>query len=311
MGSKIEWTQETWNPAVGCEPVSPGCDHCYASGVASRQMQPAHVGLTVGRRWNGEVRTLPDRILEPLHWPHPRRVFVGSMTDMFHPRVSADFLAAVWGVMAAADHHTFQVLTKRPARAARLLAMDGFADRVRRACPDTSIDVVWPLPNVWLGTSIESNDWVWRADRLREAPAAVRFLSCEPLLGPLYELDLSDIDWVICGGESGPGARPMHPDWVRDLRDLTSRREVPFFFKQWGAWLPYEQDPQPPFLSAPTGDTIDGHHLPVEAQLNPGDIHRGWLIDDDVAFRRVGKAAAGRVLDGRTWDEFPPEARHG
>lgn len=222
MSTSIEWTDETWNPAVGCEHISPGCDHCYAATVASRQMQPAHEGLTIGRKWNGQVRTLPDRLGDPLKWRKPRRIFVGSMTDLFHRDVPDAFLRGVWGTMAEAKHHTFQVLTKRPQRMSSFVA----------SLPEWGQQ----LPNVWLGTSIESDRYAWRADRLREIPAAVRFLSCEPLIGPLPSLTLSyGIDWVIVGGESGPGARPMDPEWVRDLRDRSVGWGVAFLFKQWGS----------------------------------------------------------------------------
>lgn len=278
MTTKIEWTEETWNPTVGCSRVSPGCDRCYAIGVAHRAMQPAHVGLTQkterGIDWTGEVRKLPDRLETPLHWRRPRRVFVDSMSDLFHPSISLEFIADVWDVMARCPQHTFQILTKRPQRA--------------------PIAVPWrldgrnPLPNVWIGTSIESDAYAWRADHIRMTPATVRFLSLEPLLGPLPSLDLTGIDWVIVGGESGPGARPMHPSWARDIRNRCVAAGVPFFYKQHGEWGPIE---------------------PSEFDRSRGDRILNWTGQDDEHgggfVRRMGKAAAGRELDGRTWDEMP------
>lgn len=302
--SKIEWTDVTWNPAVGCEHISPGCDNCYAAGVASRQMQPAHEGLTIGRKWNGTVRTLPDRLDEPLRWKKPRRVFVGSMTDLFHRDVPDRFLMGVWSTMAQSPQHTFQVLTKRPQRMASFVS----------ALPDWGRE----LPNVWLGTSIESDQYAWRANHLRNTPAAVRFLSCEPLLGSLPSLDLTGIDWVIVGGESGPGARPMHPDWVREIRDYclgTCERcngsgfvgvgsvcdctggytapSIPFFFKQWGAW-------SSAFLP---GENYGSHRVRYDGTLVENTPT--CMMSNEEFVTRVGKKDAGRRLDGRTWDEMP------
>jgi protein gp37 len=216
----IEWTDETWNPVTGCDRVSPGCDNCYAE--------------TLTKRWpkafpNGFAVTLhPDRLDQPLRWRKPRRVFVNSMSDLFHPDIPDLFVGQVFDRMETATAHTFQVLTKRPQRMAQV--MSEWDTRVGR--------YEWPLRNVWLGTSIESDRYTFRADHLRRTPAAVRFLSLEPLLGPLPSLDLTGIDWVIVGGESGPGHRPIDPDWVRDLRDRCVTAEVPFFFKQWGGRTP-------------------------------------------------------------------------
>ena len=284
MGTAIEWCDEVWNPTVGCSRVSPGCDNCYAIGVAHRAMQPAHEGLTVRRPgdrtdWNGTVRELPDRLDTPLRWRNPRRVFVDSMSDLFHNEVTDAFVGGVWDTMAHAQQHTFQVLTKRPQRMQRYLSTMHALGTWRRH------DLMWcgptelPLPNVWLGTSIESDRYTWRADHLRNTPAAIRFLSLEPLLGPLPSLDLTGIDWVIVGGESGPGARPMHPDWVRDIRNRCADAGIPFFFKQWGDWVP-----------DPAGEP---HHFGEEL----------------VPLSRPGKKAAGRELDGATWDEMPEHAR--
>lgn len=302
MTTTIEWTEETWNPTVGCSRVSPGCDGCYAIGVAHRAMQPAHEGLTIKRPgertdWTGEVRCLPDRLETPLRRRKPTTYFVDSMSDLFHPDVPVAFLNQVVTVMAQCTQHQFQVLTKRPQRMAQYM--------------NVRFGRLFPPRNVWLGTSIESDRYAFRADHLRATPAAVRFLSLEPLLGPLPSFDLTGIDWVIVGGESGPRARPMHPDWVRDVRDRCVAAGVPFFFKQWGAWVPYEVDAQPPFLASQHGDLFDGHYIPADISdhretrgwLWVGDINDGRL--DTTVYRRVGKKAAGRELDGRTWDEMP------
>lgn len=226
MSTGIQWTDETWNPAVGCTHVSPGCDHCYAATVASRQMQPAHVGLTVGRRWNDTVRTLPERLDEPLKWRRPRRVFVGSMTDLFHNDVPRPFVQRVWDVMAEAPQHTFQVLTKRPQRMAALIGAS--ADGPLWTTRDGDV-----LPNVWLGTSVESERYMWRARHLVASAAAVRFLSIEPLIDSV-ELagQLDGIGWVIVGCESGPGRRPCDNTWVRAIRDRCANAGVPLFVKQ-------------------------------------------------------------------------------
>ncbi len=290
----IEWTEETWNPTVGCSRVSPGCDSCYAIGVAHRAMQPAHEGLTIKRPggrtdWTGVVRCLPERLDVPLRRRKPTTFFVDSMSDLFHPDVPLPFLNQVVVTMANAPQHTFQVLTKRPQRMAKYF----------RALLVASPAWLRAMPNVWLGTSIESDRYAFRADHLRATPAAVRFLSLEPLLGPLPSLDLSGIDWVIVGGESGPGARPMHPDWVRDIRDRCVAAGVPFFFKQWGGWAPVEWG---------SNEWIAGGRF-----LEPSGGWRAWEPGEVPAppsercqfMQLVGKKAAGRLLDGRTWDEMP------
>ncbi len=214
--SRIEWTEVTWNPVTGCDKVSPGCDNCYAERLAHRLQamgNPRYAnGFDVTLHW--------DKVEEPLRWRKPRVVFVNSMSDLFHNDVPAAFIQSVFDVMQEASAHTFQVLTKRPQRAMRLL--DG------QVVPD----------NVWIGVSIESDQYVFRADYLRKIDAGTRFLSCEPLLGPLPSLDLTGIGWVIVGGESGPNHRPMEVDWVRELRDRTTRSDIPFFFKQWGGHTP-------------------------------------------------------------------------
>lgn len=234
----------------------------------------------------------------PLRWRKPRRIFVNSMSDLFHPDVPYRFIRDVFDVMRCCDgsvdinghrypSHTFQVLTKRPQRMAE------FA-RDRKL----GYDPARPPRNVWLGTSIESDRYTFRADHLRATPAAVRWLSLEPLLGPLPSLDLTGIDWVVVGGESGPGARPMHPDWVRDIRDRCVAAGVPFLFKQWGAWAPvweHRHDPDHRHVVA-TSDT--------RRVINIAGGH-GFNGAMPVVMARVGKTKAGRELDGRTWDEYP------
>ena len=239
----IEWTDATWNPVTGCSKVSPGCANCYAETLALTRLagKTGYPGLP----WTPEnaaanVMLRPDRLRLPLGWKTPRRVFVNSMSDLFHEIVPWEYIDQVFDVMERAPQHTFQVLTKRPER----------MRAIARLVP----------PNVWLGTSIENDRWTVRADHLRETPRATRFLSCEPLLGPLPSLDLTGIDWVIVGGESGPGHRPINPDWVRDLRDRSVSAGAAFFFKQWGG---------------------------------------------------IRSKSGGRILDGRTWDEYPASVAFG
>ena len=212
QGSGIEWTESTWNPVTGCTKVSPGCKHCYAARMAQRLQAMGQANYR-----NGFRLTLQPQMLElPLQWKRPQTIFVNSMSDLFHYDVPVDFIERVFGVMRRATWHRFQVLTKRSERLAEL---------------DARLD--WPL-NVWMGVSVETVDYRHRIDQLRTTRAQVKFLSLEPLLGPLPDLDLRGIDWVIVGGESGPGARPMDPAWALDLRDQCCRAHVPFFFKQWG-----------------------------------------------------------------------------
>ena len=228
--SAIEWTDATWNPVTGCSKVSPGCANCYAEtlslrfGHSTKPWTPANAAENVVLH--------PERLRLPLTWRSPRMVFVNSMSDLFHDLVPGDYIDDVFAVMADAERHTFQVLTKRPERMASYSLGALIAEKLGRLPHD------WPLPNVWLGTSIENDRWTVRANALRTTPAAVRFLSCEPLLGPLPSLDLTGIDWVIVGGESGHGHRPMDPDWVRDIRDRCVAAGVAFFFKQWGGRTP-------------------------------------------------------------------------
>lgn len=287
VGTSIEWTETTWNPNTGCDRVSPGCDHCYALSLSGRLKamgQPKYQtdgdprtsgpGFGVAMHW--------DVVDQPLSWRKPQTVFVNSMSDLAHPRVSDEFIAAVFAVMGLADRHRYQVLTKRPRRLRALLQKDEFRELVAQAMVRRKGDpelvekvregdsAAWPLPSVWLGVSAEDNVRTReRLPLLADTPAAIRFVSAEPLLeditdglhhpgpdegsGPV----LSAMDWVIAGGESGPTYRPMDPDWARGVRDACLATAVPFFFKQWGGRTP---------------------------------------------------KAGGRTLDGVTWDQMPDSA---
>ena len=210
--SKIEWTESTWNPLTGCNKVSPGCKNCYAERMAKRLQ-----AMGQEKYINGFQLTLhPDVIKDPLSWPKPQMIFVNSMSDLFHKDVPFDFVKTVFDVMCRAHWHTFQILTKR---AERLFELD---DQLQ-----------WP-DNVWMGVSVENNDYQHRIDLLRKTNARTKFLSLEPLLGPIPGMNLDNIDWVIVGGESGPHARPILAEWVFDIRDQCQQASVPFFFKQWG-----------------------------------------------------------------------------
>lgn len=212
--SQIEWTESTWNPVTGCSKVSPGCKHCYAERMARRLKAMGHPNYA-----RGFELCMHEHMLDlPLSWRKPRMIFVNSMSDLFHRAVPLEFIQRVFDVMRQASRHTFQVLTKR---SERLLKLNG--------------QLLWP-GNVWAGVSVENQDYVFRIEHLRQSAAQVKFLSLEPLLGPLPTLNLEGIDWVIVGGESGPGARPMDAEWVIDIRDQCFAAGVPFFFKQWGGF---------------------------------------------------------------------------
>lgn len=219
-GSAIEWTDATWNPVTGCTKITSGCDNCYAERFAERFR-----GVAGHPFENGFDLTLrPERVLQPLTWRRPRMIFVNSMSDLFHKQVPLEFIDQVFDAMEAADWHVFQVLTKRSS-----LMRDYLQDRfAERACPQ----------HIWCGVSVEDARAKSRIRHLSDAPAGARFLSVEPLLGPVGELDLTNIHWVIAGGESGPRARPMDPAWVRQVRDECVRQDVAFFFKQWGGLRP-------------------------------------------------------------------------
>jgi protein gp37 len=224
-GSAIEWTEATWNPVTGCDRVSPGCAHCYALDLAARLKRFGQAKYQIdGARASsgpGFAVTLHRQTLDvPLRWKKPRVIFVNSMSDLFHEEVPLDFIQEIFDVMSRAERHVFQILTKRHERLLELAPL-----------------LPWP-PNVWMGVSIENRRFVHRADYLRGVPAAVKFISAEPLLGPLEDLDLEGIDWLIAGGESGPKHRPVKEEWLIDLRDMCLDAEVPFFFKQWGGLRP-------------------------------------------------------------------------
>ena len=232
--SAIEWTEATWNPTTGCTKISLGCKNCYAERLALRLQAMGNPKYA-----NGFQLTLHEDALEiPLRWKKPRKIFVNSMSDLFHEEIPLDFIQRVFQTMQQAHWHIFQILTKR-------------AERMAQLAPQ----LPWP-PNVWMGVTVEEQRYTRRIDLLRTVPAAVRFLSLEPLLGPLPNLNLNGIHWVIVGGESGPGARPMKPEWVTDIRDQCQAAGVAFFFKQWGG---------------------------------------------------VHKKRAGRLLEGRTWDDIPAQ----
>jgi protein gp37 len=260
--SSIEWTETTWNPLTGCSKISPGCDNCYAireahrlAGNPSPRVQDAYRGVTTrvnGRtNWTGAVRAVVERREQPLHWTKPRRIFVNSMSDLFHDDIPTRDVIAIADVMRRADWHTYQVLTKRSGRLRDLLSGE--------------MRVYARLPHIWWGVSVENRrHGLPRVNDLRLAPASVRFLSIEPLLEDLGAIDLTGIHWVIVGGESGPEARPMTPSWVESIHRQCVEARVPFFFKQWGSYGP-----------------------------------------KDGVMARLGKKAAGRSLNGRTWNEYP------
>ena len=223
--SKIEWTEATWNPVTGCDKISPGCKNCYAERLALRLRA---AGTTQYK--NGFLLTLHPEALEiPVSWKKPKVIFVNSMSDLFHKNVPLAFIKQVFGVMQATPQHQFQILTKR---AERLVELD---DQLQ-----------WE-DNIWMGVSVESSEYLFRIDHLKKTAAKIKFLSLEPLLGPLPHLDLRGIDWVIVGGESGPYSRPMRPQWVRQIRAQCVAAKVPFFFKQWGG-----------VFKSKTGRTLDG-----------------------------------------------------
>ena len=248
--TRIAWTDATWNVTTGCSPVSAGCDHCYAVRSASRCRNiAAYEGLVRDGAWTGRVNLLYDRLGAPVNRSRPRRIFVCSTSDLFTPAVPTQFLVEVFAVMAICPQHQFQILTKRPRRMSSFLTnvdpgevelaarhwRAGRKELTPHWGPDD--EMPWPLPNLWAGVSIEDDAYAFRARHLLSTPASVRWISAEPLLGPLPGLDLSGVDWLVVGGESGPGARRMSPEWVRDLRERCARSGTAFFFKQAGAVL--------------------------------------------------------------------------
>lgn len=346
--SKIEWTDATWNPLVSvrkdgkvgfhCEKVSPACAHCYAEAFNSRNLPARGTALPYTRASRDQVyiRLDEETRRQPLHWRRPRRIFVCSMTDLFGEFVPFGLIDHVFAVMALCARHTFQVLTKRPERMAEWFGTDRFQAAGRHGAvlgsahfelhaEDAVFD--WPLPNVWIGVTAEDQP---RADEriphLLRCPAAVRFVSYEPALGPIdlrrlqgecsgctdpqsegtHQMGTREhtsmvdgpraIDWLICGGESGPHARPMHPDWARSVRDQCQAANVPFFFKQWGTWCPTSCLSHARFLMSPSGLACT---LPPNGAM-PGECRR-----PDVLLRRSRGTGRSRLLDGREWSEFP------
>jgi protein gp37 len=315
----IEWADRTWNPLLGCERVSAGCDGCYAINTATiragnphPRVAAAFAGLTERRDgrldWTGRINLLPDRMDQPLGWRKPSKVFVNSQSDLFHKDVPLAFIEQVFAVMARTPQHTYQLLTKRHARMSSILRRPTFRDSVAAI---VSADIEWPLPNLWLGVSVEDQHWAdIRIPALLDTPAAVRWLSMEPLLGPVdltkffnwrpigenlkfaplppsfaEACGLPALHWIVCGGESGPKARPIALQWARDLRDQSVAAGVPYFYKQWGEWVPPSQMPADTFMD--------------------WDVANGTGMYDRDQPWRMGKKRAGRLLDGRTWDEYP------
>ncbi|MFF7476608.1 DUF5131 family protein [Streptomyces sp. NPDC008092] len=355
--TSIEWADKTWSPIIGCDRVSPGCDSCYAISTARiRESNPhpsiatAFAGTTQhtdhGVDWSGQVNLLNHRLTEPLRWKTGRKVFVNSLSDLFHKNVPDEFIAKVFAVMALTPQHSYQVLTKRHARMRSLVGNPEFEKQVdyellhfppfadpkltRRSWPLPKAG--WPLPNVWLGVSVENQQWAdLRIPALLNTPAAVRFLSCEPLVGPVtladhwigsdpYRRDEPSISWVIAGGESGPKARPMHPDWARTLRNQCAAASIPFLFKQWGTWgVDAPLDDQGRLLNTPRGHGItvanDGTvYQPGDLSYPDGPryveaIRGGHDRAHLTGMYRLGKKSAGRELDGRTHDAFPAVAQ--
>lgn len=338
--SGIEWTDATWNPVIGCSKVSPGCDHCYAIRTAHRmqanpnpKVSAPYAGTESGGDWTGRVNLVAERLELPLRWRRPRLIFVNSQSDLFHDQVPDTYIAQVFAVMALAPRHTFQVLTKRHGRmrslltAKRLAPPDlNFEGMVRNAAHNLrnnagrtdwprADDLTWPLPNVWLGVSTETQQWAdIRIPALLDTPAAVRWISAEPLLGPilLCRCDGAQIevkrhpflvnsvcplhgdvrlDWVVTGGESGPGARPMDPQWARHIRNQCIAADVPFLHKQNGEW-------------ASTGRYGLGILETRRCYGSATETVRGDITIHEI-LHRAGKKVAGRELDGQRWDQYP------
>lgn len=339
--AKIEWTDATWNPVTGCAKVSQGCKNCYALRDWAR-MSANPKTVYYGRQFS-DVQCHPERLDQPLRWSKPRLIFVNSMSDLFHEAVPDEFIRAVFGVMALAPHHTFQVLTKRPERMLSFMRMvegssiyrhedpmfSSITARFKNGYPEQS----WPLKNVWLGVSVENQAAAdERIPLLIQTPAAVRWISAEPLLGPI-DLRRSTgypwiggkfadgrkfdglLDWVVVGGESGCNARPMHPNWARSLRDQCKAADVPFLFKQWGEWAPRSgeltgggtnfSDLDPECKKWPDIIRLGEHGLNTRISENCTDD-----AGEEVFVQRVGKKLAGRLLNGHSHDGYPNRLMH-
>lgn len=297
MTTKIEWTQETWNPVTGCTKISPGCQHCYAERMAKRLA--GRYGYPKDEPFKPGVLH-SDKLDEPLKWKKPRQVFVCSMGDLFHDAVPFQTIAEVFKVMRLAENHTFQVLTKRPQRMAEFIEWMQAISLV-----DGIVSFAEAHQNIWFGITAENQEQAdQRIPFLLQIPVAVKFVSVEPMLSEvdieasLYKASCFPesegwrLDWIIVGGESGPGARPMHPEWARSIRDQCRTAKVPFFFKQWGEWISTSHH-QP--------------HMPSNHMAWPWAFKNsnGDLRGDTTMVFKVGKKIAGRLLDGREWNEMP------
>lgn len=330
--STIEWTDATWNPITGCTLVSEGCRNCYAAKLAATRMKshPSRAGLARMNaegvaKFTGEVRFNRQWLDQPLRWKTPRMVFVCAHGDLFHESVPDAWIDQVFAVMALAPRHTFQVLTKRPERMRDYVLADRCDLINAEAAQFSNWDAMpeldaGPLANVWLGTSVEDRaTYQERWAHVAATPAAVRWLSAEPLLGDLGDLDLGRVgapEWIVVGGESGAYARPMHPDWARSLRDQCAAAGVPFLFKQWGEWLEIDGIKCRP-AHLPKGVSTfargpDVRWLKLDGtvlELNDRMARHCSVWGTDSLIKRVGKKRAGRLLDGRTHDSFPEADR--
>lgn len=322
--TQIEWTDATWNPITGCSVVSPGCTNCYAMKLAGTRLKhhPSRAGLTVdtkaGPVWNGKLRFNREWLTQPLRWKKPRMIFVCAHGDLFHEDVPDDWILDVLTIMAIASQHTFQVLTKRVDRMRDFMNQPDLLEDIYAnwyGFDGGAVEVQsWPLHNVWLGASAEDQvRYDNRRRHLDETPAAVRFWSLEPMLGPIdMRIEHVRPGWVIVGGESGAGARPMHPDWVRSVRGQCAAAGVPFFFKQWGAWAPgqwtFDLDDRVCFEP-------DDPQIPVAGLADHDRAqHRVHWWDEDrlpegIGSLNVGKRLAGRLLDGIEHNGMPEQKR--
>lgn len=314
--SSIEWTDATWQPITGCSVVSPGCTNCYAMRLAGTRLQhhPSRANLTTmtkaGPVWNGAVRLNREWLTQPLGWKKPKRIFVCAHGDLFHEAVPDDWILDVFTIMAIAGHHTFQVLTKRADRMCDFLNRPGLLDDIYTNWTSFSgapREVYsWPLHNVWLGCSAEDQRrYDERRRWLDETPAKVKFWSIEPMLGPIdMKIQFVKPDWIIVGGESGPSARPMHPDWARSIRDQCAAAGVPFFFKQWGAWKNGSDFADDAKVVCRDGRVFENT---IGAAVD-ADSARPIMAHNPTLMRNVGKKRAGRLLDGVEHNGVPAAA---